>query len=118
MRLLLPVGVLVAVAAGAVAVAVWASVADAPWEHDDGQGNASVLCQDALERRKAVEDALQRPVSLSRPIYRLRSTEIQGTSETEGPLSAFRDDPLFSDEVKRLESELVEIKSDIQRFCE
>ena len=55
MRLALPIGVLlVAVTAGAVAVAVWASVANAPWEDNEGsakgnEGNASVLCEDALD---------------------------------------------------------------------
>lgn len=112
MRLLLPIAVLVAVAAGAVAVAVWASVADAPWEDSAGgakssEGSEALLCEDALERRKAVEDAFQEPVSLP-------ST----TSPIEGPLSAFRDSPPFSDEVTRLESELSEIEGDIQHFCE
>ncbi len=110
MRLLLPVGVLVAVTAGAVAVAVWASVADAPWEDSDGaegQSNVDLLCQDALERRKAVEAALQAPVS--------------PTGSGQAPLSAFRGrdhgDP-FRDEITRLESNLRDIERDIQRFCE
>lgn len=109
MRLLLPVGVLVAVSAGAVAVAVWASVADAPWEDSDGaegQSNVDLLCQDALERRKAVEAALQAPV-------------VRGSGQA--PLSAYRGrepgDP-FRDEITRLESKLREIERDIRRFCE
>ena len=105
MRLPLPIGVVLgAVTAGAVAVAVWASVADVPWENDDNQGSASLLCQDALDRRKAVEDALQRPVSVREGI--------------EGPLSAFRDLPGLDDEVTRLESELRGIERDIDGFCE
>lgn len=108
MKLSLAIGVLlVTVTAAAVAVAVWASVADTPWEDQDDQGSASLLCQDALERRKAVEDALQRPVS---------SSGTRG-DQIEGPLSAFRDHAFFADEIIRLESTLRAIERDIQRFC-
>ncbi len=106
MRLPLAIGVLlVAVTAGAVAVAVWASVADAPWEDNEGGSEiASLLCEDALERRKAVEDALQEPVL-----------------EAQVPLSSFRAgngyEPL-RDEVMRLESKLRDIERDIQQLCE
>ncbi len=102
---------LVAVTAGAVAVAVWASVADAPWEGNEGrakgsEGSATILCEDALERRKAVEAALQAPVSL-------------GTGQV--PLSAYRGNDTYtalSDEVTRLESKLRDVERDIQRFCQ
>ena len=116
MRLAMPIGILlVAVTAGAVVVAVWASVADAPWESNDSQGTASLLCEDALDRRKAVEDALQRPVS--RAAFSGQRTELV-VGQNEGPLSAFRDDPLFSDEVGRLEIKLRNIERDIERFCQ
>ena len=110
MRLALPIGVfLVAVTAGAVAVAVWASVADPPWEDNEGsakgsEGSATLLCEDALERRRATEDALQKPVL-----------------ESQVPLSAFRGNDTYtalSDEVIRLESKLRDIERDIQRFCQ
>lgn len=112
MKLALPIGVLlVAVTAGAVAVAVWASVADAPWEGNEGstngsEGNATLLCEDALERRKAVEAALQAPVS---------------TGEVQVPLSAYRGNDTYtalSAEVTRIESKLRDIERDIQRFCQ
>ncbi len=111
MRLLFPVGVLVAVTAGAVAVALWASVADAPWEGNEGsakgsEGSAILLCEDALERRKAAEAALQAPVS---------------TGEVQVPLSAYRGNDTFtalSAEVTRLESKLRDIEREIERFCE
>ena len=118
MRLSLPIGVLlVTVTTGAIAVAAWASIADAPWEGTNGNPApaqvptqptsppfTSLLCQDALERRKAVEDALQRPVS--------------PTGAAQIPLSALRDVGRFRDEVTRLESKLRDIERDIQRFCD
>ena len=113
MKLAVPIGaLLVAVTVGAVAVAVWASVASAPWEGNEGsakdnEGTASVLCEDALERRRAAEAALQAPVSV--------------TGSGQAPLSAFRGrdpgDP-FRDEITRLESKLPDIERDIQRFCQ
>ena len=113
MRLALPIGVLlVAITAGAVAVAVWASVADAPWEDNGGkddEGTASLLCEDALERRKAVEDALQKPVTLPQG-QQLPLSAMRGIDPGD-PFSA------FSEEVARLESKLPDIERDIQRFC-
>lgn len=110
MRLWLPISILlVTVMAGMGVVAVWASVADAPWEGNEGsakdnEGTASVLCEDALERRRATEDALQKPVL-----------------ESQVPLSAFRGNDTYtalSDEVIRLESKLRDIEREIERFCE
>jgi len=87
-----------------VAVAVWVSVADAPWEGKDG--NTAVLCQDALERRQAVEEALQRPV---RPVV----------GGLEIPLRTLRgSETLWGKEVERLDSDLRTIDRDIQKFCE
>ena len=109
MKLALPLGILLAaVTIGAGAVAVWASVADAPWESNEGsakgsEGSVTLLCEDALERRKAIEDALQMPVF-----------------EAQVPLSSLRGSDTFttlSAEVTRLESKLRDIERDIQRFC-
>ena len=96
---------LIAIGAGvAVGVMLWE-----PWDGDDGsakdnEGTESLLCEDALERRKAIEAALQAP-----------------TGSSQAPLSAFRGqepgDP-FRDEITRLESNLRDIERDIQRFCE
>lgn len=108
MRLILPVGLLlVAVTVGAVAVAVWVSVADAPWEND--QGSTNLLCQDALQRRQAVQDALQRPITI----------DLGSRGSSQKPLSTFRgvSGPL-GDEVVRLESSLLGIQRDIQSFCQ
>jgi hypothetical protein len=104
MKLVLPIGVLlVTLTVAAVAIAAWVSVADAPWEGKGG--NTALLCQDALDRRQAVEEALQRPV-----------TSVSGA---QGPLSAYRgSEGLWGEEVERLESDLRAIESDIQEFCE
>ena len=81
-----------------------------PWDGDEGsvmdnEGTASVLCEDALERRMAFEDALRAPVT---------------ESGSQAPLSAYRGrdpgDP-FRDEITRLESKLRDIESEIARFC-
>ncbi len=118
MRLWLPVGVLVAVTAGAVAVALWASIADAPWEDNDNQGNASLLCEDALERRRATEVALQRPVLEAQiPLRTFRDSPIT-RQRIRGVDSTTYEDTTLMDEVARLDSELRLIESDIQRFCE
>jgi len=104
MRLALPVGIfLVTLTVAAAAVAAWVSVADAPWEGK--QGNITLLCQDALDRRKAVEEALQRPVTL--------------VSGAQVPLSSMRGSTgSLGDEVERLESDLRTINRDIQKLCE
>lgn len=124
MRLPLPIGaLLVAVTAGAVAVAVWASVADAPWEGNEGsakgsEGSATLLCEDALERRRATEDALQRPVLEDQiPLRTFRDSPII-RQRIRGVDSTNYEDTTFMDEVARLDSELRLIESDIQRFCE
>ena len=103
MKLVLPVGVLlVTLTVAAVAVAAWASVADAPWEREEG--STALLCQDALERRKAVEEALQRPVTMANGV--------------EAPLSSMRSSAIFGDEVERLESKLTRINRDIRELCD
>ena len=97
--------VLLAIGAGtAVGVMLWE-----PWDGDKGntkgsEGSATLLCEDALERRRATEDALQRPVL-----------------ESQAPLSIFRGSDTYtslSDEVIRLESKLRDIEREIERFCE
>ena len=104
MKLVSPMGVLLmALTVAAVAVLAWVSVADAPWEGEDG--NTALLCQDALERRKAVEEALQGPVT--------------SRIGVQGPLSAYRGtEGSWGEEVERLDSELRAIERDIERFCE
>ena len=124
MKLALPLGILLAaVTIGAGAVAVWASVADAPWESNEGsakgsEGSATLLCEDALERRKAVEAALQAPVSLTGagqiPLITFRDVVEERDRLGQRNTSAL----MLRDEVIRLESKLRDIERDIQRFCQ
>ena len=102
MKAVLPIGLLlVTLTVAAAAMAAWASVADAPWEGTES--NTGLLCQDALERRQAVEEALQRPVTLP--------------SGLQGPLSAMRKIETFRGEIERLESDLGAVNRDIQNLC-
>lgn len=108
MKLVLPIGVLLGtLTIAAIAVAAWVSVTDAPWEGKDG--NTALLCQDALERRKTVEEALQRSVTLPNGV--------------QAPLRALRGSTApagqgWAKEVERLDSDLRAIERDIEEFCE
>ena len=106
MKLVLPAGVLlVTLTVAAAATAAWVSVADAPWEGKEG--DTALLCQDALERRQAVKEALQRRVAP------------RGPGSVEVPLTFYRgNENLWGKEVERLDSDLLAIERDIQKFCE
>ncbi len=93
---------------------VWFVVAAKP--------SASVLCEDALLRRRAVEEALRREYSFSNSFSSSLSNSSGNSSSFGGTgpireLVGGREGISYAGEVKTLEDELAQRNQDVERLC-
>ena len=85
-------------------IGVWPIVGEAPWEKRPWVGP---LCEDALIRRRAVEEALRREYTGRDGSYPLRSVAGSSWDVT----------PILVREIGRLNDELGKRNIDVFRFC-